>query len=144
MTEKTSVAYRLSDQALDNLEIITRATGTNKTAAVEMALGLLAEKFKGEVAMERTLKSDLVEMADKPITYVGTTYGIWDGPADDPDRTLPASEWLAHIEEMGFDADIPIIDHPTDRWTDQDGFFYQGGDLWFHGSDHATERVFEL
>ena len=45
-TEKTSVAYRLSDQALDNLDAITQATGTTKTAAVEMALGLLANQLK--------------------------------------------------------------------------------------------------
>jgi hypothetical protein len=52
-TDKTSVAYRLSAQALDNLETITRATGSTKTAAVEMALALLAEKFKGENEMMR-------------------------------------------------------------------------------------------
>jgi hypothetical protein len=44
-TEKISVAYRLSDQALDNLDAITQATGTTKTAAVEMALGLLAKQL---------------------------------------------------------------------------------------------------
>ena len=42
------VAYRLSDQALDNLDAITQATGTTKTAAVEMALGLLANQLRGD------------------------------------------------------------------------------------------------
>ena len=52
-TEKTSVAYRLSDQALDNLDAITQATGTTKTAAVEMALGLLANQLRGDTNMKK-------------------------------------------------------------------------------------------
>jgi len=54
-TEKTSVAYRLSDQALNNLDAITQATGTTKTAVVELALALLAKQLKGSVGMNQKL-----------------------------------------------------------------------------------------
>ncbi|MGI6730439.1 MAG: hypothetical protein ACOX5F_00865 [Anaerovoracaceae bacterium] len=51
MTKKTSVAYRISEQALESLEIITQATGITKTAAVEMALAVLANQLKGDTQM---------------------------------------------------------------------------------------------
>ena len=49
---KISVGFRLSDQAIGHLEQITRATGATKTATVETALALMAEKFKGENKMD--------------------------------------------------------------------------------------------
>ena len=50
-TQKTSVGFRLSEQALQHLETITRATGTTKTATVETSLALMANKFKGDIKM---------------------------------------------------------------------------------------------
>lgn len=48
---KQSTSFYLSDQAHANLEAIAEATGTNKTAVVELALGLLAKQLKGETKM---------------------------------------------------------------------------------------------
>jgi Holliday junction resolvasome RuvABC DNA-binding subunit len=39
-------SFNLSTIARENLETITRITGVNKTAALEMALGLLATKLE--------------------------------------------------------------------------------------------------
>lgn len=39
---KTSVSFRLSDQALKNLEYIQQKSGINQTAAVEIALASFA------------------------------------------------------------------------------------------------------
>ena len=39
---KKSVSFRLSDQALENLKTICRISGTNQTAAVELAIAALA------------------------------------------------------------------------------------------------------
>jgi hypothetical protein len=39
---KKSVSFRLSDQALKNLEVICLISGVNQTAAIELALAALA------------------------------------------------------------------------------------------------------
>lgn len=56
---KTSKAFRLSDQALDNLETIKAASGANETAVIEMALAALAKGLTKES-----------EMSDRIIVYV--------------------------------------------------------------------------
>jgi len=93
---------------------------------------------------KETLKSVLLDLGATPITYVGSMYGDDGTPSDDPGRTLPAAEWLENIAYMGFDTDIPFIEHPSNVWTDQDGFYMESGNICFHGSDHSTECVFEL
>jgi len=63
---KQSTSFYLSDQAHANLEAIAKATGTNKTAVVELALALLANHIKGENTMKSQLQNSL---ADPDNTY---------------------------------------------------------------------------
>lgn len=45
---KNPKSFRLSDQALDNLDEITQISGVNQTAAVEIGIALLLSTLKGE------------------------------------------------------------------------------------------------
>jgi hypothetical protein len=48
---KTSMSFRFSDQALNNLETICRISGVNQTAVVEIALAALASGLTKESKM---------------------------------------------------------------------------------------------
>ncbi len=93
---------------------------------------------------KETLKSVLLELGDKPITYVGSICGDDGTPPDDPGRTLPAVEWLENLIDMGCGVDDRFIEHPSNTWTDQEGFYMEGGNIHFHSHDHSTECVFVL
>lgn len=91
-TDKNPTSFRLSDQALENLEQIARATGTTKTAAVEMALGLLSEKFKGENQMKTELKTERSILIDRFMDlHVGDM---------DELETMPIEKLESMIEEL--------------------------------------------
>ena len=56
---KTSVSFRLSAQALENLKMICRISGINQTAAVEIALAVLATNLKKTKESEEHNDSDI-------------------------------------------------------------------------------------
>ena len=94
---KISVGFRLSDQAIGHLEQITRATGATKTATVETALALMAEKFKGENKMdvenyvEGLFQRDDIESVEayaewvRGLTIVELSQHLVNQPEDVPD-----------------------------------------------------------
>lgn len=62
---KQPVSFRISSQAVKNLQIVCQKTGSNQTAAVENALAVYAAQLKGEVKMSDTM--------DHVLEYLGTS-----------------------------------------------------------------------
>ncbi len=48
--ERAATSFRLSPQAMANIELIESRTGLSRTAIVEMAVALLAEQFHAVAA----------------------------------------------------------------------------------------------
>lgn len=144
MTNKTSVAYRLSSQAIENLEIITQATGANKTASIEMALAFLANQLKGKFNM--TPKHTLIEILatrfkSSLLHYTGSIFGT-----PDEDTIMTGEQWAAELSEMISDMDenIWLETHPDIEHAPDGGFYLQSGDIWHRGPHSAAEQVFVI
>ncbi|HPL70347.1 MAG TPA: hypothetical protein PLR56_09200 [Brevefilum sp.] len=140
---KISVGFRLSDQAIGHLEKITRATGSTKTATVETALALMANKLKGETKM-KTLETLLTEdLKNTQLRYVGSIFG--DADAGDEPWEGTGEEIWENLSQMFGDElnEEPFLDiHPTHS-GERSGWYFQSGNLWNKGS-WGEECVFEV
>ena len=94
--------------------------------------------------MNKTLRDELMELNDKPITYVGTIYGDDGTPLDNPDRTMPAVDWLVTLQFNGDCFLGDMIEHPSNTRARREGFYYQSGDIWYYDPGHTQEKVFVL
>ncbi len=57
-TDKNPTSFRLSDQALDNLDKITQATGSSRTAVIEIALAMLARKLEHKSHLQEKIMNN--------------------------------------------------------------------------------------
>lgn len=145
-TTKKSVGFRFSDQAIENLEIITQATGANKTASIEMALAFLANQLKGKMIMapkqENTLTKILAtRFKSSLLHYTGSIFGT-----PDEDTIMTGEQWAAELTEMisGMDENIWLETHPDIEHAPDGGFYLESGDIWHRGPQSAAERVFVI
>lgn len=151
---KISVGFRLSDQAIGHLEQITRATGATKTATVETALALMAEKFKGE---KMKTKDNIVEN-----TYDAMIPGYKDGVAyentengdvrivslssNEFDRELSSPPWeeIYRVEASFSPEDIDMMEN-EEELAELQAFRDAGKGDWkeFLGEKEYRDRLIE-
>lgn len=141
-------SIRMAEQTSQKIEeLIALGYDSTMTGIVTLAVDRMYRdeiEYNGIKLSPRTLRDELENLGKQEIKYVGTVFGTWHGPMDDPDRTQPAKSWIDHLDAMAMDIDIPMIEHPDTGWSTQDGCYYQAGDIWHHSKHHEVEKVFEL